>query len=145
MDESSPYLKQAMLDAGAEIAAQDIVPDELGEIKARLIHYADQMKVDLVLTTGGTGFSQRDVTPEATLAVIERRTPGLAEAMRQASLKITPYAMLSRAESGIRGTTIIVNLPGSLKAVQENLDVIKPVLGHALDMLKGEEHSTDKP
>lgn len=145
VDESGVYLKEAMLKKGAEVSSYDIVPDELEQIKEKLIDYADNLKVDLVLTTGGTGFSPRDVTPEATLAVVDRRVPGFSEAMRQASLKITPYAMLSRAESGIRKNTIIINLPGSLKAVRENLEIILPVLPHALQMLEGEEHCQEKP
>lgn len=140
VDESGAYLKQAMSAAGAEIVAYEIVPDEKDIIQEKLINFADNLAVDLVLTTGGTGLSPRDVTPEATLAVIDRKTPGFGEAMRQASLKVTPHAMLSRAESGIRGKTLIINLPGSLKAVKENLEVILPALPHAIEVLRGEAH-----
>lgn len=111
-----------------------IVPDQVDGIVARLIEWCNN-GLNLILTTGGTGFSPRDVTPEATRLVIEREAPGIAEAMRAESLKITPHAMLSRAVAGIRGQTLIVNLPGSPKAVKENLDVLLPVLPHALELL----------
>ncbi len=120
-----------------EIVARDIVPDERDQISDRLRHYADVLGAELVLTTGGTGFSPRDWTPEATLDVIDRQAPGLPEAMRQASLEITPHAMLSRATAGIRDKTLIVNLPGSPKAVMENLRTIKPALPHAIEILTG--------
>lgn len=140
VDESGPYIRDKMLKIGAKIVAFEIVPDELDQIKDKLIHYADDVGADVVLTTGGTGLSPRDVTPEATLAVIDRRASGFTEAIRTESLKETPNAMLSRAESGLRGSTIIVNLSGSLRAVREQLDVLIPVLPHALEMLQGKEH-----
>ena len=117
---------------------QSIVPDEQKTIEEALVRLADQVKVDLVLTTGGTGFSVRDVTPEATMAVDERNAPGIAEAIRAYSGTITPRAMLSRAASVIRGRTLIINLPGSPKAVRESLDFVLPHLYHGLDVLKGE-------
>jgi molybdenum cofactor synthesis domain-containing protein len=122
--------------AGAEVAAAEIVPDERAAIVDWLLRAADGLRLDLVLTTGGTGFAARDITPEATRAVIERETPGLAEAMRSASLRVTPHAMLSRGVAGIRGRTLIVNLPGSPKAAVENLATILPVLPHALELLR---------
>lgn len=121
---------------GAEIAAQAVIPDDFATIRDTLIEWCDQHSLDLILTTGGTGFSPRDVTPEATRAVIQREAPGLAEAMRAASLAITPHAMLSRAVCGIRGRTLIINLPGSPKAVKENLETIASALPHAIQLLR---------
>jgi len=120
----------------AAVAERAIVADERAEIAARLAHWADVLGLDLILTTGGTGFAPRDVTPEATRDVIEREAPGLAEAMRAASLRITPHAMLSRGVAGIRGRTLIVNLPGSPKGAVENLATIAPVLPHAIELLR---------
>jgi molybdenum cofactor synthesis domain-containing protein len=113
----------------------EIMPDELLMLNEALADWADSGNMDIILTTGGTGFSPRDVTPEATKAVIERDAPGLVEAMRTASLKVTPHAMLSRASAGIRGRTLIVNLPGSPRGAIENLNVILPVLKHAVELL----------
>jgi molybdenum cofactor synthesis domain-containing protein len=135
-DASGPALAEAVLAEGWQILRRDIVPDELERLKDVLKAWADSGEMDLVLTTGGTGFSPRDVTPEATLAVIERTAPGLAEAMRAASLRVTPHAMLSRAAAGIRRRTLIVNLPGSPKGAVENLGVILPVLPHAVQLLQ---------
>jgi gephyrin len=120
----------------AAVAERAIVPDERSEIGARLAHWVDDLHLDLILTTGGTGFAPRDVTPEATRDAIEREAPGLAEAMRAASLRITPHAMLSRGIAGIRGRTLIVNLPGSPKGAVENLATIAAVLPHAIELLR---------
>lgn len=138
-DISGPALAEVVHAQGWDVALQAIVPDEMAQIAARIITWADGKTLDVILTSGGTGFAPRDITPEATRSVIERLTPGLDEAMRAASLKITPHAMLSRAISGIRGKTIIVNLPGSPKAAVENFRVIAPVLAHAIQLLQDDE------
>lgn len=140
-DTSGPELARVISEHGWQVARQDLVPDEFDQIRAVLTAWCDGGDIDVILTTGGTGFSPRDVTPEATQAVIERSTPGLAEAMRIASLKITPHAMLSRASAGIRRRTLIVNLPGSPKAAVENLEVILPALPHAVQLLRQEPDS----
>ncbi|MDD3949450.1 MAG: MogA/MoaB family molybdenum cofactor biosynthesis protein, partial [Anaerolineaceae bacterium] len=131
-------LAQALQDKAA-IVVQEILPDDFEQIKSKLIAYAED-KVDLVLTTGGTGFAPRDVTPEATLAVVEKLAPGIVEAIRQMSLKITPTAMLSRATAGIRGRTLIINFPGSPKAALECLQVFLPAMPHAIETLRGDAY-----
>jgi molybdenum cofactor synthesis domain-containing protein len=129
---------------GIPVVATRIIPDERREIERTLIALAAQ-GLDLVVTTGGTGVSPRDVTPEATLAVIDRELPGMAEAMRQASLAVTPHAMLSRAVAGLRGQTLIINLPGSPRGVRENLAVVLPALRHALEKIRGDESDCATP
>lgn len=135
-DSSGPALADLIEAEGWSVVKQSLLPDEESAIRESLISWADSGELDVILTTGGTGFSPRDVTPEATRAVIDRETPGLAEAMRAASLKITPHAMLSRVVTGIRSRTLIVNLPGSPKGAVENLQVITPVLPHAVQLLR---------
>jgi len=134
-DRSGPALAEVVADQGWQVVCQEIVADDLLALRDILAVWADSGEMDVILTTGGTGFARRDVTPEATQAVIERAAPGLAEAMRAASLKITPHAMLSRATAGIRKRTVIINLPGSPKAAVENLEVVLPVLPHAVQLL----------
>lgn len=135
-DKSGPLINKIIAPFG-EVVDYVIVPDEKDEIASTLIRFCDELKVDVVFTTGGTGFAPRDVTPEATLSVIEKNAPGISEAIRQKSLEITPKAMLSRAVSGIRGNTLIINLPGSPKAVKESIEVVLPVLPHAVETLSG--------
>lgn len=137
-DLSGRLLEEMITGQGWRVEAREIVPDEVEVIERRLVHFCDHLRVDLVLTTGGTGLSPRDVTPEATLRVVDRQAPGFAEAMRAASLRKTPHAMLSRAVSGIRGSTLIVNLPGSPRGAGENLEVIMPALPHGLEKLRGD-------
>lgn len=135
-DRSGPLIRQMVKERlHGEMAVAQVVADERGEIAAILRRWADVDGLSLILTTGGTGFAPRDVTPEATRDVIDREAPGLAEAMRAASLQVTPHAMLSRSVAGIRGQTLVVNLPGSPKAARENLETILPVLPHALELL----------
>ncbi len=136
-DLSGPEIKRWAERMGYSVVSEIVVPDELDDIAAEMIRMSDE-EISLVLTTGGTGFAPRDVTPEATLSVIEKRAAGFAEVMRAESFKITPHAMLSRAESGIRKKTLIVNLPGSPKAVRENLGFIEKAIPHALDLIRGD-------
>lgn len=137
-DTSGPNLCRILEEKGFDVVHTAIVPDDAGEIQRQLLHCSDEAHIALVLTTGGTGFSPRDITPEATLAIVERQTPGIPEAMRAESMRITPKGCLSRSVAGIRGRTLIINLPGSKKAAEENiLAVIYPVQ-HGLDMLYSE-------
>ncbi len=135
LDTSGPAVAAMLEDAGFAVCYRSIIPDEGEQIQQELIHCADELGLSLVMTTGGTGFSPRDVTPEATLAVVERETRGIPEAMRWASLQITPRGCLSRSAAGIRGRTLIVNLPGSEKAARENLDAVLGAIAHGMDML----------
>ncbi len=137
-DTSGDTLVQLLTELGAEIVAKEIVNDDPDPLAHKLRAYADLKHVNLIVTTGGTGFGPRDNTPEATLSVIEREAPGLAEAMRMETLKHTPMAMISRGVCGIRSETLIINLPGSPKAVRESFDVIRPVLSHAVALLAGQ-------
>lgn len=136
-DKSGKVIEEIVQRLGGEVREYAMVPDDLESIREKLIYFADQLKAEVILTTGGTGLSPRDNTPEATLSVIEKVVPGLAEVMRSESLKKTPHAMLSRAVCGVRGNSLIINLPGSPKAVRECLEFIEPALPHAIELMKG--------
>ena len=139
-DISGPLVSEMIKTIDGRTAAYDVVPDEIPAIKEKLIYYCDDLKVNVVITTGGTGFSGRDVTPEATGQVIEKLIPGLPELMRAEGLKKTKKAVLSRGIAGIRKNTLIINLPGSPKAVRESLEAILDLIPHSLEMLKGGKH-----
>ena len=138
-DKSGPLVGEMLTQAGYSVEKEVILPDEQKEIETCLCALCDDDRFDLVVTTGGTGFAPRDCTPEATLAVATKNAPGIAEAMRLASLKVTPRAMLSRGASVIRGNSLIINLPGSPRAVRENLEAVLPSLDHGLAILTGED------
>lgn len=141
VDTSGAAIAELLASIGAEVTRREIVADEASRISETLRVWCDAGDVDLVLTTGGTGFAARDVTPEATLAVAERAAPGIAEAMRAEGMRHTPKAMLSRAVAVIRGSTLVINLPGSEKGVRESLAAVLDVLAHAIDLLRGQtEH-----
>lgn len=140
-DTTTPLIQRLLEEAGFVVCEAVLVPDELHQIRERLIELADQRQLSLVLTTGGTGFGPRDVTPEATCLVIERDVPGLPEAMRAATAQRNPRVWLSRATAGLRGQTLIVNLPGSPRGVEECLRVLLPLLPHALEMIEGRDHA----
>lgn len=137
-DESGPIMKEIIKKLPAEVSEYKIIPDERKEIKENLIKWVDKLRLDLILTSGGTGIGPRDVTPEATEEVIEKELPGFIEAMRIKGLEKTPLSMLSRAMAGTRKKSLIINLPGSPKAVKENLEVILPALKHGIEILKEE-------
>jgi len=143
-DAGGPAIERLMRKIDAEVVSYDILPDEKALIRKKLISLC-RRKIDLVITTGGTGLSPRDVTPEATREVIQREIPGMAEAMRLEGLRKTPFAMLSRAVAGIRGGTLIINLPGSPAAVEEGLSAILPVLPHAIEKIKGSTAECAQP
>ena len=137
-DESGPALAAIVRSAGGSVERQVVLPDDRRLLAQKMIEWSEDGGIDILLVTGGTGFGPRDVTPEATREVIERETPGLVEAMRAFSLQLTPFAMLSRSVAGIRGRTLIIDLPGSPKGAVENLEVVLPVLEHAVKLLKDE-------
>ena len=145
-DLSGPAIQEILAANNAfHVFKSSILPDDKDMLAAMMRKMIDEDHLDLILTTGGTGFSKRDVTPEATLEVIERRTPGIPEAMRSFSLGITPRAMLSRAEAGIRGNALIVNMPGSPKAIKETLEYVLPSIEHGLDILQGNDAECARP
>ena len=139
-DKSGPAIVERLEQNGYDVIEQLLLPDDRARLERELIRLCDQRQPDLILTTGGTGFSQRDITPEATLAVAQRHVPGIAEAIRAASMQITKRAMLSRAVSVIRGKTLIINLPGSPKACMESMDVFLDTIPHGLGLLRGTVH-----
>lgn len=143
-DESSQVIRDTLSSRDSQVVRYHIVPDEVEAISGKLAEWADGGDIDVILTTGGTGLAQRDVTPEATLSVVDKVVPGLTEAMRLETAKVTQTAILSRAVAGVRGRCLIVNLPGSPRAVRECLKVILPVIPHAVEIIKGEvtEHKT---
>jgi molybdenum cofactor synthesis domain-containing protein len=143
-DLSGKEIEKMIKTLPAEVKAYEIIPDEADIIKAKIKEFVDKKKLDLILTTGGTGVSPRDVTPEATREVIDKELPGMAEAMRAESLKKTPNAMISRAVCGIRKQSLIINLPGSPKAVRENLSVVLPALNHTVEKIKGSQEECGK-
>ena len=135
-DTSGQAIREALEPQGYQVVRYEVVPDDSAMIADRLAQWADSADVDIILTTGGTGMGRRDITPEACLSVVEKEVPGLAEAMRAGTLKFTPMAMLSRSVAGIRNNTLIITLPGSTKGVKECLDVVNPVLPHAIELLQ---------
>lgn len=143
-DTSGEVIQQMVQGVGAEVAFSTVIPDEKDEIKKVLLHGVDELELDLILTTGGTGVSPRDVTPDATLEVIEKEILGFSEAMRMEGLKKTPHAIISRAVCGVRGRTLIINLPGSPKGVREGLEVILPALPHAVAKIQGDPSECER-
>ena len=139
-DKSGPVIAELLAGAAVSIKRTMIIPDEIDQIAQAIVQLADVERLDLILTTGGTGVSPRDLTPDATLKVLDREIPGMAEAMRASSMKVTPHAMISRAVAGIRGRSLIINLPGSPKAAVECLEVFLPVMQHAVETLRGETY-----
>ncbi len=137
-DSSSAEIRKILENISVSVVCYDIVPDERGMIAEKIIQYADDRKLDLILTTGGTGVSPRDVTPEATLDVIDREIPGIGEYMRAKSAEITPHAVISRAVAGVRKSSLIINLPGSPRGARENLSFVLPALKHAVEKIKGD-------
>ena len=144
-DLSGPAIAKMLAGAAISIDKTIIIPDEIDQIAQTIIQFADIEKLDLILTTGGTGVSPRDLTPDATLKVIHKEIPGMAEAMRLASMKITPHAMISRAIAGIRNRSLIINLPGSPKGATENLAVVLPAITHAIEKIQGDERDCAQP
>ena len=140
-DRSGPLIQEILTIAGYRIVCAEIIPDEFEMIRQILVDWCATKDINLLLTTGGTGFAPRDITPEATRSVVEKIVPGIPETMRHESMKKTPHAMLSRSVAGILNKTLIINLPGSPKAVQENLDILLPVLPHAIELLVDETRS----
>jgi len=137
-DESGKAIRDCLSSVDSHVVKYEVVPDEMDVISSKLAEWADEGSMDVILTTGGTGLASRDVTPEATLSVVDKVVPGLAEMMRVQTFSITPLSMLSRAVAGVRGKCLIINLPGSPKAVRECLEVILPVIPHAVQIIKGE-------
>jgi molybdopterin adenylyltransferase len=145
-DESGKAIRESLSGVECRVVKYEVIPDEVKTISSKLAEWADGGTMDVILTTGGTGLAPRDVTPEATLAIVDKAVPGLAEVMRIQTLAKTPFAMLSRAVAGVRGKCLIINLPGSPRAVRECLEVILPAVPHAVQIIKGEitQHTAGK-
>jgi molybdopterin adenylyltransferase len=137
-DQGGPRIRSLLPPETCTVTETAVVPDEIPAIVDQLVDWVDQKKLDLIFTTGGTGLSPRDITPEATARVLERQIPGMAEAMRMEGLKHTPHSMLSRGIAGVRGETLVINFPGGLKAIEEMMPVVLPVIPHALEKIKGD-------
>ena len=144
-DLSGPAIAQVLAGAGFTVSITIIVPDDIGQIANAFIEMSDRERLDLILTTGGTGLSPRDLTPEATLKVLDKEIPGMAEAMRYSGMMVTPHAMLSRAVAGVRGRSLIINLPGSPKGATENLAAVLPALAHAIGKIQGDQSDCAAP
>lgn len=144
-DESGKAIRDSLAVLDSRVVKYEVIPDEMDVIAGKLVEWADEGNVDVILTTGGTGLGPRDVTPEATLSIVDKVVPGFTEAMRTKTFNATPFAMLSRAVAGVRGKCLIINLPGSPKAVQECLEIVSTAIPHAVEILRGEvtEHATD--
>lgn len=144
-DESGKAIRDSLAVLDSRVVKYEVIPDEMDVIAGKLVEWADEGNVDVILTTGGTGLGPRDVTPEATLSIVDKVVPGFTEVMRTKTFNATPFAMLSRAVAGVRGKCLIINLPGSPKAVQECLEIVSTAIPHAVEILRGEvtEHTTD--
>ena len=144
-DKSSQVIRESLSSIGGQVIKYEVIPDEKAVISGKLVEWADEGSIDVILTTGGTGLAERDVTPEATLSIVDKVVPGFGEVMRAESFHKTPFAVLSRAVAGVRGKCLIINLPGSPKGVRECLEVILPAIPHAVEIIKGEVTEHEAP
>ena len=144
-DKSSQVIRESLSSIGGQVIKYEVIPDEKAVISGKLVEWADEGSIDVILTTGGTGLAERDVTPEATLSIVDKVVPGFGEVMRAESFHKTPFAVLSRAVAGVRGKCLIINLPGSPRGVRECLEVILPAIPHAVEIIKGEVTEHEAP